>query len=155
MVRHILEMLEPEPAQLRQHAPFIGNPCRQNPVERTDPIGAHQEQRVAQIVNVTHLAASHGQVGKRSLCDGRRHSGFQSKWFPRRSSTNGRAKNFAPSASIPPRTGGPLRLLKLEVTSRIKGSSKYHRGADGTGCPIVKFLPVLPPSVPRSAPPWA
>src|SRR3954468_20281062 len=113
MIRHILEMLEPEPAQLRQHAPLVRDSRRQNPVERADPIGAHQEQRVAQIVNVTHLAASHGQVRKRCLCDGRRHSGFQSKWFPRKSSTSGRAKYFAPSASILPRTGGPLWLLKL------------------------------------------
>jgi hypothetical protein len=76
VVRHILEVLEPKPAQLREHAAFIRNAARQHPVERADAIGAHEEQRIAEVVNIAHLSAAHGQIGKRCCRNGRRHGGI-------------------------------------------------------------------------------
>ena len=61
------QTLEPERRDLRQHAALVRNAGRQDPIKRTQPVGAHQEQFPAQIVNVADLAAPYGQSGKRSL----------------------------------------------------------------------------------------
>ena len=63
MVR-LAEQLEPEGGDLRQHPPLVGNAGRQHPVEGADPVGADQQQAVAQIVNVAHLPAADRQPGQ-------------------------------------------------------------------------------------------
>ena len=64
-VVRLAEQLEPEGGNLRQHAPLVGNAGRQHPIEGADPVGAHQQQPVAQVVNVAHLAPSHGKTRQR------------------------------------------------------------------------------------------
>ena len=61
-VVRLAEQLEPEGGDLRQHPPLVGNGRRQHPVEGADPVGADQQQAVAQIVDVAHLAAPHRQT---------------------------------------------------------------------------------------------
>ena len=74
------EQLEPERAELRQDAALVGNARRHHPVERADPVGRHQEQPVAQVIDIADLAAANGYTGqvgfKESGHGGSRGSGF-------------------------------------------------------------------------------
>ena len=85
MVRHV-EPLEPEAAQLRQHAALVGDAARQHPVERADAVGAHQQQPVAQVVNIANLSAADGQFGQRSFQNRSGHGGAEESgcWIIRR-----------------------------------------------------------------------
>src|SRR5262245_27154878 len=63
-----LRPLEPERGNLRQHLPFVGDARAEHVVERRDAIAGDDEQAVAEIVNVAHLALTVGPaVGKRGL----------------------------------------------------------------------------------------
>ena len=53
-----VKQFEPKRADLRQHASLVRDRRGQHPVESTDPIGADHQQPIAQIVNVSHLAAA-------------------------------------------------------------------------------------------------
>ena len=63
MVRHV-EQVEPEIADLREHPTLVGNPCGQHPVESADSVRRDDQQRLAQVVDVAHLAPFQGQVGQ-------------------------------------------------------------------------------------------
>ena len=69
----LAQPLEPERADLRQHATLVGNAGGQDPVEGADAVGADQQQLVAQVVNVADLAAADRQVAQRRLQNGSRH----------------------------------------------------------------------------------
>ena len=56
MVRHI-EKAEPKPAELCEDSPFVRDATRQHPVKRADPVGGDEEQAVAKVVDIAHLAA--------------------------------------------------------------------------------------------------
>ncbi len=64
------QVIEPEGAQRREHAALVGDAGRQHPVEGADAVGADQQQAATQIVDVAHLAASHGHAGKGGLQNG-------------------------------------------------------------------------------------
>lgn len=66
MIR-LVEHFEPKQAHLREHAAFVGNAGRQDPVERTDAIGGHQQKPVAKIVNIADLASMHGPAIQNGL----------------------------------------------------------------------------------------
>jgi hypothetical protein len=53
------KIIEPETADLRQHPPLIGNTVGHYPVESADAVGTDHQQLVAQIVDISHLAAPH------------------------------------------------------------------------------------------------
>ena len=74
----LTEQVEPEGGDLRQHPPLVGDSAGQDPVEGADPIGAHQQEPVAQVVNIPHFAASHGQVAHRTLKHNRTVHGIHS-----------------------------------------------------------------------------
>ncbi len=58
----VLEEPEPERADARQDASLIRDARRQDPVERADAVGGHdQETAVAQVVNVADLPAALGE----------------------------------------------------------------------------------------------
>ena len=62
---------EPERGELRQHLPLVGNAGAENVVERGDPIGRDDEQLVAEVVDVAHLALTIGRTaGDGSLKNG-------------------------------------------------------------------------------------
>ena len=54
---HVLQQIEPEQRKLRQHAAFVGYSGGQHHVERRQPVRRDDQQPVAEIVNVAHLAA--------------------------------------------------------------------------------------------------
>ena len=53
-----LEPIEPERGDLRQHLALIGDPRAQDVVEGGDAIGGDDQQAVAEVVDVTHLAVT-------------------------------------------------------------------------------------------------
>ena len=53
---HAVEQLEPEARDLREHRAFVGNLVLKNVVERRNAVGCDEQQLVAQIVQVAHLA---------------------------------------------------------------------------------------------------
>src|SRR5215469_7624615 len=53
----ILQKVEPEKRKQRKYASLIGNWRWQDHVERREPVRGHDQQLVAQLVNVAHLAA--------------------------------------------------------------------------------------------------
>ena len=58
-MRHeIAHALEPERRQLRQDLALVGNARAEHVVERRDAIGRDDEQVVADLVDVAHLAAA-------------------------------------------------------------------------------------------------
>ena len=68
MVR-LAKPLEPESAGLGQYPPFVGNARGKDPIECADAIGGDQEQFVAKVENIAHLATAHGQAGERRFED--------------------------------------------------------------------------------------
>ena len=60
--RNLVEAVEPEATELRQHAAFLRDAGGENPVEGADAIGAHQEEAIAEVVDVANFAA--GVQGK-------------------------------------------------------------------------------------------
>ena len=50
-----------------QHPPLVGDAGGQDPVERAEPVGADQQEPVAQVVDVADLAAPHGQARQRGF----------------------------------------------------------------------------------------
>ena len=63
------KLLEPKTAHRRQQPAFLGDPAGQNEIESTDPIGADDQQRFAEIVDIAHLPAAAGK-GQSSLQQG-------------------------------------------------------------------------------------
>ena len=55
--REVPQIVEPENGKLREDFALIGNPRGQNVVERGDAVGGHDQQVLAQIVNIADLAA--------------------------------------------------------------------------------------------------
>ena len=60
MVRWV-EHIEPESANLRQHAPLVGNSRGEHVIKGADAIGADHQQPVAQVIHVAHFASSNGK----------------------------------------------------------------------------------------------
>jgi hypothetical protein len=59
VVRHdIGQLVEPEGRQLRENLALVRNAGAQHVVERRDAIGGDQQQRIAQVVDVAHLAGA-------------------------------------------------------------------------------------------------
>jgi hypothetical protein len=56
MVWHF-EKVEPEPAHARENAALVRDARRQNPIEGADAIAGDDDEPVAQIVDIAHLAA--------------------------------------------------------------------------------------------------
>ena len=62
---------EPERGQLRQHLALVGDARPEDVVERRDAVGRDDEQVVAGVVEVAHLAAAErGEAGKRGASSG-------------------------------------------------------------------------------------
>ena len=58
-MRHeVAHALEPEPRELRQHLALVGDAGAEHVVERGDAIGGDDEQLIADLVDVAHLAAA-------------------------------------------------------------------------------------------------
>src|SRR6266849_8021013 len=53
----VFQKIEPEERKLRQDAPFVGNGSEHDDVEGREAVGGHDEQVVAQVIDVAHLAA--------------------------------------------------------------------------------------------------
>ena len=57
VIRHDAgELREPERRQLREHLALVGNARSEHVVERRDAIGGDDQQRIAEVVDVAHLA---------------------------------------------------------------------------------------------------
>ena len=52
----VLELLEPEQRDLREHCALVRDLVLQDVIERRDAVGGHHQQLVAQVVDVAHLA---------------------------------------------------------------------------------------------------
>ena len=63
MVR-LAEQLEPEGGDLRQNPPLVGDGRRQHPIEGADPVGAHQQEAVAEIINIATFPRRTASPGK-------------------------------------------------------------------------------------------
>ena len=63
----LVQLPEPESAELRQYPPLVGNSVGQHEVEGADPIGADQQQPVAQVVNIPYFAAANRPIVERRL----------------------------------------------------------------------------------------
>ena len=48
---------------------LVGNAGGQHPIERAEPVGADQQEPIAQVVNVAHFAPSHRQARQRGFQD--------------------------------------------------------------------------------------
>jgi len=58
MVREeVLGALKPEAGKLREHFPLPWDPRREDHIKHRDPIGCHDEQLLAEVVDVAHLPA--------------------------------------------------------------------------------------------------
>ena len=66
-VVRLAQLREPEGGDLRQQPPLVRDGGGQNPVEGADPVGADQQQAIAQVVNIPHFAPPHRQTGQRRL----------------------------------------------------------------------------------------
>ena len=71
------EEVEPEFRDLRQNDAFIGNPVGHDDVERADPVGGDDEQLVAEVVDVAHLAPHRLVAGNIRLLDDLHGNSFQ------------------------------------------------------------------------------
>ncbi len=66
---HAVEQVEPELRQLGEHLALVGDLVFQDVVEGRDAVGGHQQQPVAQIVQIAHLALRVGSdVDSRHGC---------------------------------------------------------------------------------------
>ena len=91
VVHHIGQKVEPEARKLREHLALIGDFVFQNIVESRNTIGCDQQQLVAQIVQIAHLAL---RVG--GDVDSRHGTPFlldEPERRPSRSSPSGRRSN--------------------------------------------------------------
>jgi len=52
------QLVEPKAAELSEDAALIGDARGKHPIEGADSIGAHQQQLVAEILNIAHFAAA-------------------------------------------------------------------------------------------------
>lgn len=70
MVLHdAVEQIEPELGELGEHLALVGDLVFQNVVEGRDAVGGHEQQPVAQIVQIAHLALRVGSnVDSRHEC---------------------------------------------------------------------------------------
>ena len=70
MVLHdAVEQIEPELGELGEHLALVGDLVFQNVVEGRDAVGGHEQQPVAQIVQIAHLALRVGSnVDSRHGC---------------------------------------------------------------------------------------
>ena len=58
---------KPKGSNLVQHPTLVRNTGWQHPVERADPVRAHQEQPVAEVIDITDFSTTDWQTGKRRL----------------------------------------------------------------------------------------
>src|SRR5262245_49653662 len=82
MVRDLQEV-EPEQRHVRKDAPLVGNAGRQHPVEGADAVRGNDDEPVAEIVNIAHLAATARDAGNVTLQERRRHTALAC-WLVRR-----------------------------------------------------------------------
>ena len=64
---HVRQLFEPEQRELRQHASLIGNRRGQNDVESRKAVRRHDQQSVAEIVDVADLSAP-VELKPRKIC---------------------------------------------------------------------------------------
>ena len=61
---------KPERRHPGEHTPLVRDAGRQYPVKRTDPVAGHQEQPVAEVVDIANLAPTNGDAGEVGLQEG-------------------------------------------------------------------------------------
>src|SRR6185437_6381767 len=91
------EPVEPEGAEAGQDYPLLGDAVGQDPVEGADPVGGDDQEPVAQVVDVAHLAPAARDLAQRRLQQCRGH---------------------AEEPSGPPRSPGSTRLWTLNDPAR-------------------------------------
>jgi len=70
MGNDVAEKVEPKERKLREHPAFVGNRRREDDVESGKAVRRHDEQAIAEIVNVPDLPTpGQREVGKMSLPD--------------------------------------------------------------------------------------
>ncbi len=114
-VVRLVQTVEPEGADLGEHAPLVGNAGGQHPVEGADAVGADQQQFVAQVVDIAHFAAADGQVLPGSF------AGRIGSWV---------LLDFA-SCGVGRRP--PEQAASEYNTARRAGESSHGEGCRGTG----------------------
>lgn len=120
----VLRLVEPEVGDLREDFALSGDAVGHNAVEGRNPVGGHEEERISQVEDFTHLPRFHlGDSGKVEGKDGIRRHG----------------ENVVPEWGRPKRNmEGRLRLTRGlgEAVQRVylQGSRRrlYFRGRAST-----------------------
>jgi hypothetical protein len=73
MIRNEVQLFEPESRDLVKDFALVRDRVGQDTVESRDPVGGHEEEMIAEIENLTHLAAAKfrnaGKIARKQLHD--------------------------------------------------------------------------------------